>query len=517
MRLLAVYPQEPELAVFEKMPPLGMLWVAGALLADGHEVDFLDQQVDSRDPAEVAGGLRPPLALIGGTSHSRFLSFDLARRIKAASPETLVVYGGPHASFTAEDTLTHIPEIDIIVHGEGEETCRELAAWAAARESGGPRTPAEVRGISFRRTFGETGLPLADTAGPGEMGASGVPGGIVRTAARPPIGDLDALGPPARQLVPLAGYAMRMDYRDLSATSIMTARGCPIACSFCSASAMFGKSYRRRSPRLVVDEIEALIAAHGFQGIKIFDSTFTFSRRHVEDFCNELLRRGLRIAWECEIRVDTVDKPLLALMQQAGCYYVDVGVESASQRVLDSCIGKRITIAGAEQLLRWTRELGLLTKAFFTLGHPGETYAEAGETNRFIRRNRRNIRLIAYHAGIRIYPGTRVETFALENGLMPPGFRWSAPFQNDVNRLLFRPVDSIPVLLQPQMGVRELRRLRMSFIAMRVSSPRFVLEKMRAILRAGTLGNYFRILRRGARRRDGRRGEVPGGGAAGHA
>ncbi len=471
--ILAVHPREPELSVHEKMPPLGMLWLGGELIRAGHGVEFVDQQVDAREPARVAEEMRPPLALVGGTSHSRFASFEIASRIKEVSPNTTVVYGGPHATFTAGDTLGHVPAIDIIVGGEGEETCRELADWSAA--GAGPGDLGKIKGISYRDN-----------------------GEIIHNPPRPAIEDLDALGAPARALVPMDRYWMKMDYLDdVAGASIMTARGCPIACTFCSASAMFGHTYRRRSSRAAVDEVEDLVANHGAGGIKIFDSTFTLSRRHVEGFCDELKRRGVDVPWECEIRVDDVDKELLARMQKAGCYYVDVGVESGSQRVLDYCVRKKITLEAAENVLRWSKELGLLTKVFFTLGHPGETYEDAKETNRFIRRNRKYIRISAYHAGVKIYPGTYVEKYARGNGLMPPGFRWSAPYVNEGQRKLFRSPDNIPILLQPGLGLDELRRLRIGFILTRVSSPRFVAEKLKAIFKAGAAGKYFEIVKKG--------------------
>lgn len=474
MKLFAIYPQEPELAVFEKMPPLGMLWVAAALRRAGHDVVFVDQQVDGRDPAKLAEEIEPSLALLGGTSHSRFASFAIARRIKSVSPETVIVYGGPHASFTAEDTLENIPEIDLIVRGEGEETAVEIANWA--QEGRRPERLPAIPGVSWRDV-----------------------GGVRHSEPRRPIQDLDALGPPARDFVPMDRYEMRMDYIGVAGASIMTARGCPAACSFCSASAMFGKSYRMRSPARVVDEIESLLGSHGVAGIKIFDSTFTLNRRHVEGFCAEIKRRGLRFPWECEIRVGSVDQRLLALMQECGCYYVDVGIESGSQRVLDACVTKGIRLADAESLLVWTRSLGLLTKVFFTLGHPGETLREAKETNGFYWRHRRSVRLAAYQAGIKIYPGTPVHAYAERHGLLPSGFRWSAPFVNTLNRRLYRSTDNVPLLTQPGLGIEDLRRLRQQFILMRLSSPRFVWEKVRSILRAGTLSSYLRILARGAR------------------
>jgi anaerobic magnesium-protoporphyrin IX monomethyl ester cyclase len=466
--ILAVYPEEDELRFFEKMPPLGMLWVCGRLRQAGFGIDFIDQQVDGRAPAAIAARKKPLLALVGGTSHSRFESFSLARDLKRASPETIVVYGGPHATFTGADTLSHVPSIDIVVHGEGEETASEIAEWAMA----GARADARerIRGISYREN-----------------------GHVLRTAPRPLIEDIDSLGPPPRDLVPLIRYRTTLEYLGLPATSVITGRGCPIGCTFCSASAMFGPTYRKRSAALVVDEIEKLHVDHGILGFKIFDSTFTLSRSHVLEFCEEIRRRGLIIPWECEVRVGSVDPPLLEKMRRAGCYYIDIGIEAGTQRVLDQCIRKRILLSDAEQLLKWSQEAGLLTKVFFTLGHPGEKYEEAKETNRFIWRNRRRIRLAGYQA-VRIYPGTSVEEFAQRERLLPADFDWSTPYVNEANRQLLRPVDNIPILLQSGLGIRELRRLRMDFVASRILSPRYLREKIIRIRRSGALRRYSRIL-----------------------
>jgi anaerobic magnesium-protoporphyrin IX monomethyl ester cyclase len=184
MLVLAVHPTEPELAYFERMPPLGMLWIGGALRRAGHCVEFLDMQVDRRSPAEAAAALRPRLALIGGTSHSRFVAFEVAAAMKETSPETIVVYGGPHAAFTAHDTLDHVEAIDLVVRGEGEETAVEVAAWAQAGADSG-RLP-DIRGISYR-----------------EHGA------VRENPDRAPIADLDALGPPDRDLVQIGRASCR--------------------------------------------------------------------------------------------------------------------------------------------------------------------------------------------------------------------------------------------------------------------------------------------------------------------
>jgi anaerobic magnesium-protoporphyrin IX monomethyl ester cyclase len=459
--ILLIYPEVIESRVFDRMPPLGLAWIAAVLRSAGYDPHILDCQVDDRNPAKVAEELRPTLTLIGGTSHSRFAAFVIAERIKQSYPSTTVVYGGPHASFTAEDTLTHIPAIDIVVHGEGEKPARELARWAS---DGG--NPASIKGISYRLN-----------------------GNIVSTGWAPAITDLDSLPLPARDLLPIPRYEMKLEYLGLPALNLITARGCPIACSFCSASRMFGRSYAMRSPKLVVDEIEGLVQDYGIKGLKIFDSTFTLNRSHVLGFCDELIRRGLVMPWECEVRVGSVDEAMLTRMQEAGCYYIDVGVESGDQDTLDG-IGKSIRLADAGAMLEMARRLGIRSKAFFTVGHIGETYEMGRKTLGFIRRNRGRITTVGYNPSIRIYPGTKVEDYAQELGLMPAGFSWSLPYENRDNVRLYRPVDNIPILLQPQMGLRELRKLRNRYIRGRLLSPRFWVWKLGLLIRHRELGKY---------------------------
>jgi hypothetical protein len=166
-------------------------------------------------------------------------------------------------------------------------------------------------------------------------------------------------------------------------------------------------------------------------------------------------------------------------------------------------VRKQIKLAEAERLFRWTKEIGLLTKVFFTVGHPGETVAEGRMTNRFLRRNGRYIRLAGYHAGVKVYPGTEVERYAVEHDLLPAGFRWSAPYLNKDQQRLFRPVDNIPILLQPGLGVRELRRLRVGFILDRLRSPRFIAEKTARVLRGRTLGGIAKQIAHGFRGQSG--------------
>ena len=490
--VIGVHPYGVDLGIPDRTPPLGLLWIAAALERAGYGVAIYDEQVASESLTDFLDATRPKLALLSGTSHGRFRAFDYAATVKQFDPNITVAYGGPHASFTAPDTLAGVPDIDLIGHGEGEDTCLELAAWKV-RGGGRPEDLPKVKGITYRGN-----------------------GGPATTAARERLADLDSLPLPARHLVPMGRYRLKMDLLDLPGTIIMTSRGCPICCAFCSESFFFGKRYYTRGARSIVDEVEQLMTRYGVRGLVIFDSTFSLNRKHVEDFCDELERRGIDVPWQCQVRVDTVDKALLAKMQAVGCYTICFGVESADEDVLEY-ISKRITLARAVDVMKWADELGLYTKVSFSLGHPGETYEQAKKTNKFARKYARYMTFRGYNPGVRIYPGTRVEGYAREHGLMPPAFDWAAPYENEENEKLFKLKDNIPLLLQPQLGVRELRRLRLRFLLGYILTPRYIMTKAVRAVRVGEVRRLWRGLLRGlgfkVRRDEDRVRDVPLGAA----
>lgn len=447
----------------KEMAPLGMLSIAAVLEQHGYDVRVVDLEFGTADIGAVVEEAHPVLVGIGGTSTTRFNAFDVARTVKRISRRIVTVYGGSHATFTAQDTLEHVPEIDIVVRGEGETATLDVVECLASGES-----LHKVKGISWR-----------------------CDGGIIHNASAPRIQNLDALPFPARHLVDMGAYDLRLDLLGKKAASIITSRGCPVNCSFCSASAMFGRTVTYRSAENVVNEIAHLMKGYDVGGFKIFDSTFTISRRHVEAICDELIRRGLTIPWECEIRVNTVDPPLLQKMKAAGCYLVDFGIESASEKVLKG-MHKGITLAQAEQVIQWTRDLGIAQKAFFTIGHLDETPEDADETLAFIQRNLKRITRPSVGVGIRIYPGTEVEREALARGYLR-GFRWSQPYDEERNHLLDVP-SNIPVLIQPQMGFQELLELKRRALVVQGSSPVFVLRRVLRAHSAADLKKYARSL-----------------------
>ena len=193
--------------------------------------------------------------------------------------------------------------------------------------------------------------------------------------------DLDRLPFPARDLLPNAAYIRHGRRRyGSSVTTVMSTRGCPFACEFCS-NVVFGDSYRARSPVSVVDEVEQALAL-GYDRISFADDVFTLERERVVAICDEIRRRGLRFPWECLARVDSVDEALAREMRRAGCTRVYFGIESGNDDVL-RLMNKRITAAEARDAVEAAHRAGLEVGAFFILFYPGETDDTVLETLRF--------------------------------------------------------------------------------------------------------------------------------------
>jgi radical SAM superfamily enzyme YgiQ (UPF0313 family) len=447
--ILLLHPREFE-RTFGGMPPLGLGWIASYLESKGYAVDFVDLQVDKRSVKDIIRQYKPRIVGIAGTSHTRYASFDIAKIAKEVDDKIFTVCGGSHTTFTSEDTLKHIPDIDAVVIGEGEETMLEIAETVLRDKM----YFSSIKGMSYRNN-----------------------GEIVINPLRPRIQDLDSLPFPARHLINIKGYDLKMDFLNVPGASVVTSRGCPVNCSFCSASAMFGRTLTLRSAKNIVDEIEILLKDYGFEGIKFFDSTLTLRKNHITSLCDEIKRRNLKFPWECEIRVNTVNREVLEKMRDAGCYYVDFGVESASPKVLKE-MHKAITIEQVINVFKWTKELGIYTKVFFTFGHIKETLEDAIITMNFIDKYRDFITSQGGGVGIKIYPGTLVERYAYEIGCLDENFSWTAPY-HDSKAEFFGGAPHIPLLIQPQMGYKELRQIRYMLLKKRLKDPGGILKSIK--------------------------------------
>jgi radical SAM superfamily enzyme YgiQ (UPF0313 family) len=268
---------------------------------------------------------------------------------------------------------------------------------------------------------------------------------VVRTAPRPLEDDLDELPPPARELVPLARY-LAFD----SHASVVTSRGCPYECVFCSAPAWTGRKVRYRTPALCVDEMEEL-ARLGFTEITIEDDLFTLYRKHFLAVCGELERRRTGIRWNAFSRVDTISPEIVETMARAGCQAICFGVESGSQELLDTA-KKNSDLAKVRAAMRMAQDAGISALASFIIGLPGETEATLRQTVDFAESLREEFgALYGFHI-LAPFPGTEVREKAAEYGLEILTDDWT---RYDANHVVSRTPGASPDAIAAVAGAYE--------------------------------------------------------------
>lgn len=348
------------------MPPLSLGYIASVLRENGHSPEIVDINLsslpDMRD-YDIVG--------ITSLTSTYLAALNVASRAKACGKS--VVLGGYHASFMDEEALS-TGVVDYVVRGEGEYVMLNLVnALAEGGEAG------SVRGLSYMD---------------GDE--------VVRTAPAARIRDLDGIPFPARDLLPITAYPMRLDGAPM--TSVVTSRGCPYDCNFCAASRFCGTTWRARSAESVVDEISLLKDQFGFGAVSFMDDNFMLSPKRVSDICDQILKRRVNMNWLALCRADTVVKEerLVEKMYRAGARILFMGIESAEQDLLDD-YGKREDVELFHRAISILRRHGIRTWASFIIGAAKETKRMVKKTLELARR------LDPYVAQFSIltpYPGT---------------------------------------------------------------------------------------------------------------
>ena len=360
--------------------PTGLCYLHACLLEAGHTSVLANFSAwpNSRIEKELAA-IRPDMIGISQWTHNRHVSMELAGRCRRLLPECLLVMGGGHATFCYKDVLFAGSPVDIVVRGEAEGTLLELAGRTTKHEEWH-----DIDGIAFRQ---------------GDY--------VVVTAPREPLANLDSLPLPARFLDSSIGVDL-----ELQPEFIVTTRGCPSACHFCSSPAFWGRKVRFRSPQAIVDEIAYIRQKYGLIYFSIRDDTFTADRRRVIEFCSLLIQQHVDILWNCQSRVNAIDRELIITMKRAGCECIQLGVESGSPRILQQ-LGKNIAPAQIEQACSLIREVGINLSIYLISDIPGETAEDVQQTISLVRRIHPDD---GYVSPLAYYPGTQLYTDAVASG-----------------------------------------------------------------------------------------------------
>ena len=369
-------------------PPLSIAYMAGVLQENNIDVEILDASAEDMDFKDVEKELlkrKPDLVALTALTPTIGRALETAQVVKETLPDSIVVMGGYHPTFNFIETLED-ENVDIVIRGEGEYIMLNLVQALENQSS-----LHDVKGIVFEDKNSKE---------------------IVVNPEAPLIQDLDELPFPALNLLPMKKY--RLLDMDTHMTTMITTRGCPMQCSFCSSAAMHGKKIRERSVENIVDEIEYLNTNYDIDTIAFMDDTFTLKKRKVMAICDEILKRNIEIMWGCTSRVDTLDEKLLKKMKEAGCITIFIGVESADQQQLDNMC-KNTTIAKIENAFKIAHKLKIRTIASVALGMPGDTKEIMNKTVKFVHKLKPNY---AIYSLATPYPGTRFYKEAFEKNLI---------------------------------------------------------------------------------------------------
>jgi len=390
-----------ERRVTKPYPPLGILYLSAFLKREGFSVEVFDSTFhDFEDFEATVKRVKPRIVGLYANIITRDNVLRLARIAKANGVE-FVLAGGPDASEWCDKYFAN--GVDIVGLNEGELTLQELIPWLQRQ---GMKDIEQVRGIMFSRN-----------------------GRVQRTPPRSAITNLDSLPWPDRDVLDMESYFRAWkSHHNESAVSLITARGCPFHCAWCS-SEVFGHTHRQRSPKDVVDEMLMLKERYNPDIMWISDDVLTINKKWTHEFIREIKARNAQHPYECLSRVDLVDHEILKGLRETGCFRIWYGAESGSQKVLDS-MTKGTTVQQVREAARITQEVGMQAGFFILLGYPDETTADIRMTIDFLKDTRPDV------VGTSVaFPIKGTDFYQRVEKRVIPDDNWSSRNQN---KLLFK-------------------------------------------------------------------------------
>lgn len=383
------------------LPPLGLACLASYLRDNNFSVNLIDSAPLGLEEEELINEIRkfsPAVIGISTLTPTYHRAVRTGERIRKEFPEKLIIIGGHHATVEPINTLSGKSGFDLVVFGEGEYTLLELMQkyksydYQRDRFLNDKSLLKSIKGVAFRRN-----------------------GKVVINENREYVSDLDSLPDPAWDLLPMGRYIpLPNQYLRQPVVHMLTTRGCPFSCSYCSCNAVFGRKIRSYSPQRVINTIKYVMDKYGAKEISFWDDTITVGKKWIKDVCNRIINENLDITWTCLSRVDTIDREMVGLMKRAGCWNVFFGFETDNQQLLDN-INKGIKAEQSRKVMKWMKEAGIEVRASFMIALPGETPEMALDTIKFA------IELDPDYAQFCIttpYPGTKLYEEASKYGVL---------------------------------------------------------------------------------------------------
>ncbi len=337
-------------------PNMGLAALSSYLKQKGFQVQCYDHQIENSllKLNEIIKNFKPDLIGLTSFSYSYIHAIDLVDAIKSFT-DVPVVIGGPHVSATKGEVFEN-SKVDFAIKGEGEHTFEEFLNEIQKPEP----NFAGIQGLFWRNNNGE----------------------IVENCSRPFIYDLDPFPYPDFDAFPMEKYAC---YQSRS-LPIISSRGCPYACTFCSVILTQGRNFRKRSPEDFVDEMEYW-HKRGWERFEIDDDCYSCDMKRAIKISEEIIKRGLKIKYDIYngIRVDRVSPELLQSLRDSGCSLVSFGLESANLKILRNIKKSIKSLDQVTDAVKWAKDAGLKTSVNFIIGHQGETMETARESLEFAR------------------------------------------------------------------------------------------------------------------------------------
>ncbi len=366
-----------------RWPPIDLMVIAGHLRRNGHVVSIIDaggERLSLTDLQRRLSKEDPQLVIVNTSTTTIFGDINVIRQIKHLYNDKARVGAiGVHIMALPEETMRDCPHLDFAVFSESETPILGLANSTEI---------SQVNGIIYRNS---------DT--------------IIKNPPESPISNMDELGIPAHDLVPLKIYKEpQLKRRPMSIT--MVSRGCTNRCIFCS-SYFYGR-YRVRSVGNVMEELGWITKDLGVRELKFYDDGITYDRAWAESLFSEMLKNRIDLTWNTNLRADTIDYDLATFMKATGCHTVNIGLESAGQKILDN-IHKNITVERMEKAVTDCKRAGLEVCGYFVMGLPGETSQTVSETIEFAKRL--DLDLVTFNVATP-HPGTLFFQYLKENGYL---------------------------------------------------------------------------------------------------